>query len=79
MIICKTCTLLKERIKWSKSSFQNIIFQMGDLVLKGQLVELDEVTPVGPFLTVRYKCVECNAVWRLTHPDQAMKGGIYVE
>lgn len=79
MIICKNCILLTENINWSKDSLREIMFFIVKLVSKGQLVELGEVTPAGPYLSVRYKCVECNRVWRITYPDQAMKGGICLE
>jgi hypothetical protein len=74
-----TCAELDKNIRWSKDSFSKILGRIGGLVSSGRLIELGEVTPEGPFLSVRYKCEECGAIWRLTHPDQGMKGGFVRE
>lgn len=77
--MCKTCTEIDKSIRWSKDSFTHILHVLGALVSSGRLMELGEVTPGGAFLLLRYKCKECNTIWRLTHPDQSMKGGFIRE
>jgi hypothetical protein len=72
---CSVCNRLERDIHWSKDTMGHIRSVIGDFVTHGELRELGEVTPAGPFLTVRYQCTKCNTVWRLTYPDQGMKGG----
>ena len=74
--MCRTCTELDRNICWSKDSFFHIRRAIGELASGLRLIELGEVNPEGPFLSVRYKCAECGTIWKLTYPDQGMKGGL---
>jgi hypothetical protein len=76
MTQCAVCNRLERDIHWSKDTMSHIRNVIGDLVARGELRELGEATPAGPFLTVRYRCTQCGTVWRLTYPDQGMKGGL---
>lgn len=73
--MCTTCELVRRSINWSKDSLSHIRYKIGAMVSEGHLVELGMAAPSGPILIVRYKCTKCDAVWSLTYPDQAMKGG----
>jgi hypothetical protein len=77
--MCQICSYLDKNIRWEKDSLAHIRSVLGELTSTGKLVELGEVTPNGPFLSVRYKCMECGAVWRLTYPDHGMRGGFVRE
>lgn len=79
MIKCLTCSQFSSDVRWGKDSIIYIKGVIAELLSTGRFVELGEISPKSPFLSVRYRCCECNAIWILTFPDQGMVGGLIRE
>jgi hypothetical protein len=65
----------------SEAVFAAVAARLTALVQAGDLVRLREASGrtwshVDGFLTERYRCRGCGAVWRLVHPDQAYRGDL---
>lgn len=74
---CIKCDLHKNGFK-TEEEFSKFDILVSNYVQKGQMVELGKKINTR-FLEVRYKCSTCKAVWVLSFPDQAYRGGWYEE
>lgn len=75
MKTCEKCLEIGKAIKWQSGELTEKLREINKFVSSKMLVEVGQVFPGGHSLIVRYQCMECGSLWRLTYPDHAFPGG----
>lgn len=70
---CVQCSLHNNGFATEKefSEFENLL---ETLVKAGKLIFLER-NPDSRFIEINYQCKNCDAIWVLSIPDQAFRGG----
>lgn len=74
---CVQCDLHKNGFQ-TENEFTDFEDLLGQLVRSAQFERLGRKSEAR-FFEVRYKCNNCNAIWILSIPDQAYRGGWHEE